>query len=50
MLLDAYASDPDIDRRHKLGEVMVSLQEYEDTIAGALNEAYERLAADQPSI
>ena len=49
MLRDAYASDPDIDRRHKLDEVMVSLQEYEDTITGAVNEAYEQLAADQPS-
>ena len=49
MVQEAYSGDPNIYRRNKLDEVMVALQEYEDMIASALDEAYARLVADQPS-
>jgi hypothetical protein len=44
---EAYAADPNIDRRRKLDEVMVALQEYEDVLCIEANEAYEKLTKDQ---
>lgn len=44
---EAYAADPNIERRRKLDEVMVALQEYEDVVCIAANEAYEQLTKDQ---
>lgn len=49
MAQEAYVRDPNIDRRNKLDEIMVALREYEAMAASALNEAYARLAANQPS-
>lgn len=44
---EAYAADPNIERRRKLDEVMVTLQEYEDVVCIAANEAYAKLTKDQ---
>lgn len=47
MAQEAYARDTDPNRRKRLDEVLVSLQEYEDMTSLALNKAYENLTKDQ---
>jgi hypothetical protein len=48
LVQEAYSRDPNSERRNKLDAVLVALQEYEDAASGAVNEAYEQLAFDQP--
>ena len=47
MLRESYVSDPDMNRSVQLDEMIVLIEKYEDTIATALDAAYEHLNAQQ---